>query len=100
MYIIVNLPTPRFQQEFLVMRRILLSASALALLGFLQVAQGQEEKKLLPTNGWGSLSGKVTLDGKVPDVESFEKRMNEHADKACCLAKDAKPKEKVDRTWV
>ena len=84
------------------MRRILVNVVLLALFGLLvegNRAHGQE-RKLLPTKGWGSLSGKVTLTGKMPAVESLVKKMMEHRDKDCCLAKDAKPNEKVDLTWI
>ena len=84
------------------MRRILLSASALALFGFFlqgNFAQAQD-KKLLATEGWGSLSGKVTLDGKIPAIVDLVPKMKATYDKACCLAPKAKLIEKIDTTWI
>jgi hypothetical protein len=56
------------------------------------IAYGQQQ--------WGSLSGKVTLAGKIPPVVDLVPQMKKHADAACCLDPKAKPEEKVDRTWV
>jgi hypothetical protein len=83
------------------MRRILFGAAVLALLGLLvDVHLGRAQEKL-KTAGYGSLSGKVTLAGKVPDVVDLVPKMKLHADgPACCLAKDAKAIEKIDQTWV
>jgi hypothetical protein len=87
------------------MRRILSVATAVTLLGlFLNTnsGRGQEEKKvLLPTTGWGSLTGKVTLgkDSKFPAVLDLVPAMKAK-DPACCLAAAAKPGEKVDQTWI
>ncbi|HZZ77563.1 MAG TPA: hypothetical protein VFE62_03535 [Gemmataceae bacterium] len=63
---------------------------------------GQEKKKkvVLPSTGWGSLKGKVTLDGDIPPMADLTGKMMIHVDKACCLDKKAKPEEKVDLTWV
>ena len=81
------------------MFRIFASTVLIALFGFSLPAWGQDKKPLAST-GWGSLSGKVTLDGKIPDRIDLTKKMSEHADKACCLAKDAKAIEKIDPTWL
>jgi hypothetical protein len=81
------------------MFRISGSMVFLALFGLCLPAWGQNKKPLAST-GWGSLSGKVTLDGKIPDIVDLTKKMNGHADKACCLAKDAKAIEKIDPTWL
>jgi hypothetical protein len=84
------------------MRRILLSFMALVCV-FLSsnLARGQGKKELA-TTGWGSLSGKVTLDGKIPEgkTEDLLKQMMAHADKACCLNPKAKDIEKTDTTWL
>lgn len=77
------------------MQRILFGAAALILL--VNVNAGRAQVKL-NTDGFGSLSGKVTLDGAVPAVEDWTARMKLNPDKACCLA--GKPNEKVDRTWI
>jgi hypothetical protein len=58
---------------------------------FVAAEQGQE---------WGSLTGKVTLDGKVPDIVDLKPKMMIHADKACCLDPKAPALAKVDSTWI
>jgi hypothetical protein len=99
-YIINSLPSPLFSQESLSMRRILFGAAGLALLGLLlDVNPGRAQEKL-KTNGFGSLSGKVTLDGAIPAVVNLVPKMMLHADKACCLDNKAKPIEKIDQTWI
>ncbi len=77
------------------MRRIALAALVL----FLAALSGRAQE-VLKTDGYGSLSGKVTLDGNPPAVESLVPRMKIHSDKACCLDAKATDKEKVDLTWV
>ncbi len=57
-------------------------------------------QQVLQTDGYGSLSGTVTVDGKAPTPESLVPNMMKHADKACCLDPKAKPIEKVDMTWI
>jgi hypothetical protein len=76
------------------MRRMLYGVLAVALFGLSipNSAYGQQ--------AWGSLSGKVTLNGNPPDVANLVPQMMKHADKDCCLDPKAKPEEKVDRTWV
>jgi hypothetical protein len=69
----------------------------LALLVAAGLAHGQQ---VLKNEGWGSLSGKVTLTGDVPAVVDLTDKMKIHADKACCLDKNAKAAEKVDLMWV
>ena len=82
------------------MRRIALAALVL----FVAAVPGRAQQ-LLQTDGYGSLSGKVTLDapnGKLPPILKFadNKVVNGHNDKACCLNPNAKPEEKMDLTWV
>jgi hypothetical protein len=84
------------------MRRILLGSLALALVCLFlpgNLARGQGKKPLAST-GWGSLYGKVTLVGKIPDEVSLIGKMKDHADKACCLDPKALPIEKIDPTWL
>jgi hypothetical protein len=86
------------------MRRIFLGAMALALVCLFlpaNLAHGQGKKELA-TTGWGSLSGKVTLDGAIPEGKTKEllKQMMGHADKACCLDPKAKDIEKMDTLWL
>jgi len=81
------------------MRRILLGA-ALALVALIGAVPTVHAQKLLATKDWGSLTGKVTLDGKIPDIVDLTDRMKMNADKQCCLDAKAKPEEKVDQTWV
>lgn len=78
------------------MRRVMFVA-ALAL--FVGVNAGRAQEKL-KTDGYGSLSGKVTFDGDVPAIASLVKAMMDNRDKACCLAETAKEMEKVDLTWI
>lgn len=87
------------------MRRVFLGSLVLSLsAGFLLSVptQGQEKKKLLASTGWGSLSGKVTLEGKIPEPKTKEllKQMMAHADKVCCLDPKAKDVEKIDSRWL
>jgi hypothetical protein len=87
------------------MRRVLLGSLALALLGIClpgnsTQGQGGKKKQLLASTGWGSLSGKVTLDGKIPAIVDLTEKMKDHADKACCLDPKAKASEKIDSTWI
>ncbi len=80
------------------MRRI---ALAVPFVLFLVALSGRGAQEVLKTDGYGSLSGKVTLDGNPPAVESLVPRMKIHSDKACCLDAKATDKEKVvDLTWV
>ena len=78
------------------MKRIFVLA-ALVLAVFVNVGPAQQ---LLQTDGFGSVSGKVTLNGPLPEVFDLTELMKKHADKVCCLAPKAKPAEKVDLTWV
>ena len=57
-------------------------------------ALAMQEKTLLKTNGWGCLSGKVTLNGKIPEVVDLVGRMKKNADKEC-LAKEAGPRRSI-----
>ena len=83
------------------MRRILLGAAALAMLSLLADVQLLHAQEKLKTDGYGSLSGKVTLVGDVPAIVDLVPKMKMHADgPGCCLAPKAKPEEKIDRTWV
>jgi hypothetical protein len=87
------------------MRRIFLGAMFLVILGVClpgnpTQAQGEKKKQELASTGWGSLSGKVTLDGKIPDIVDLTPAMMKHNDKACCLDPKAKDVEKKDTTWL
>jgi hypothetical protein len=82
------------------MRRILFGAAALALLSLLGDSNSGRAQEKLKTNGFGSLSGKVTLDGAIPAVVDLTEKMKIHADKACCLNNKAQPFEKLDQTWI
>ena len=73
--------------------------AAVALVGLLSFNAVQAQQKL-EHKGWGSLVGKVTLDGDVPAVIDLTPRMLIHADKTCCLNEKAKPIEKIDQTWI
>ncbi|MBI2807584.1 MAG: hypothetical protein HYX68_21595 [Planctomycetes bacterium] len=56
-------------------------------------------QKLLKTDGWGSLTGKVTLDGAIPAIVNLVPKMKIHRDgPICCLL--GKKNEKIDLTWV
>jgi len=82
------------------MRRILFGAVALALLSLLGDPNAGRAQEKLKTNGFGSLSGKVTLDGAIPAIVDLTDKMKIHADKACCLNNKAQPFEKLDQTWI
>ncbi len=87
------------------MRRVLSYAIAVAVFALLStanlsMAQGEKKKTLLPTEGWGSLSGTVTYNGDPPAPTSLVDLMMKHNDKACCLAPKATAFEKVDPTWL
>jgi hypothetical protein len=60
------------------------------------------EKKELASTGWGTLTGKVTLVGDKPDTAEATTKlraaMNEHKDKATCLA--GTDEEKSPETWI
>jgi hypothetical protein len=60
-------------------------------LGLAALPGRAQEKTLLPSVGWGSLSGKVTLVGKIPPPEDLTNVMLANPDKACCLAKEIRP---------
>ncbi len=61
---------------------------------------GPKKKQELASTGWGSLSGKVTLDGDIPAIVDLTKKMMDHADKKCCLDPKAAAVEKIDATWL
>src|SRR5262249_62070302 len=82
------------------MHRILFGVAALALLCLIGDSTSGRAHEKLKTNGFGSLSGKVTLDGAIPPVVDLTDKMKIHADKACCLDNKAKPIEKIDQTWI
>jgi len=82
------------------MHRILFGVAALALLCLIGDSTSGRAQEKLKTNGFGSLSGKVTLDGAIPPVVDLTDKMKIHADKACCLDNKAKPIEKIDQTWI
>jgi hypothetical protein len=80
------------------MRRKLLGAVALAMLGLLVDGNMGRAQEKLVTDGFGSLSGKVTLDGAIPEIINLVPKMMQNPDKACCLA--GKAIEKIDQTWL
>jgi hypothetical protein len=60
-----------------------------------------QEKEVLQTTGWGSLSGKVTFDGDLPEVVSLVpeiQKLDNPVDKACCMAAPAK--QRVKPNWT
>ena len=57
-----------------------------------------QEKKELPSTGWGTLKGIATYDGVPPVPRDLTPEMMKHNDKACCLA--GKGLELVEQTWV
>jgi len=76
----------------------LLPTLALASL-FLHADLVHAQPQKLKNEGWGSLSGAVTLDRAIPEIVDLVPKMMAHADKACCLATSAKAFEKIDTTW-
>jgi hypothetical protein len=94
-----------------------LALNALTLCGFAAILSGCSETKVaadpvvvqkaalvnnveaLQPTGYGSISGKVTLDKAAPIPAGLVEQMMKHADKNCCL-EGAKDNEKVDLTWV
>lgn len=87
------------------MRRIMYAAAAAALPACLLLAapsagQGGGQRTLLPSDGWGSLSGRILYKGTPPAPGDLKDKMAIHADKACCLAKGASPEELQDNTWI
>ena len=84
------------------MHRTILGAIALAVLSLLiDVHAGRaQDKKLLETKGFGSLSGTITLKGDVPVPADLTQLMKGHTDAKCCLDEKAKAIEKVKQDWV
>lgn len=83
------------------MRRIVFFAAGLAVAaGLLCVpfAPAQGGKKEIKADGWGSLTGKVTLEGEMPTIDNLVPAMQAHPDKACCLA--GTEYEKQGHKWV
>jgi hypothetical protein len=80
------------------MRRLLPALALVAVLLPDNLVHAQSQK--LKNEGWGSLSGTVTLNGAVPAVVNLVPKMMSHADAACCLDKSAKPAEKLETTWM
>ncbi|MSQ93920.1 MAG: hypothetical protein EXR98_05110 [Gemmataceae bacterium] len=81
------------------MLRILMGA-AVAFFGlFVSVNAGcaQEELK---TTGFGSVSGKVTLEGALPEIVDLLPKMKIHRDKECCLTSKTTALEKIDTNWI
>ena len=58
---------------------------AFAVLVLFLAAFSVRAQEVLKNDGYGSLSGKVTLDGNVPAIVPLIGKMMIHADKACCL---------------
>ncbi len=81
------------------MRRIFFGV-ALAIFSLLVSINTGRAQELLPDNGYGSLSGKVTLDGPLPAIVDLTEKMKIHADKTCCLNAKATALEKIDQTWL
>lgn len=79
-----------------VFRSVTLAVAAGLLCAGLAPAQGG--KKEIKATGWGSLTGKVTLEGDLPSIESLVPAMTAHPDKECCLAGTAF--EKQSHKWV
>lgn len=78
------------------MRRVLWMAAVAILASTSSQAQ---ELQLLPTDGYGSLSGKITLKGDLPEVKNLVPAMMVK-DAKCCISPKMKPEEKVDLTWI
>jgi len=78
-------------------RNFICATFAVALLATASQAQ---DLSLLKTDGWGSLSGKVTLDGTAPKNTDLADKMKIHSDKQCCLDPKALPNDKVDLVWI
>jgi hypothetical protein len=60
-----------------------------------------QEKTILKHDGWGSLSGRVTFEGDLPEPVSLLGEINDlknAEDKACCKAAPAA--QKVKQNWV
>jgi hypothetical protein len=83
------------------MQRILFGA-AIALIAIIGAVPSVQAQKLLDTKDWGSLSGKITLAGKLPVPENLVPRMMQNADKACCLDPKGDPKQKaeIEQMWI
>jgi hypothetical protein len=83
------------------MHRIMFSA-ALALAAMIGAASSVHAQTLLPTKDWGSLKGKVTLEGEMPAIRDLRPLMMGHADKHCCLDPKAKKEDKgeLEQMWV
>jgi hypothetical protein len=78
------------------------AAVVLAACGLLVIGSAGHAQQVLKSTGWGSLSGKVTLDknAAIPEPVSLVPKMMMHVDKACCLDPNAKDAEKMDSTWI
>jgi hypothetical protein len=82
------------------MRRMLAGVVTLALFVLFVCPNLGRAQQELPITGWGSLSGRVVLNGNTPEVVDLTNKMMQHNDKACCLDPKAKPIEKIDMTWL
>jgi hypothetical protein len=79
------------------MPRTLFGAIALASL-LVATSQSARAQQLLPSKGFGSLSGKVTLEGDIPVNDDFVPAIKaKGADLACCLAPKAIT---TDQRWI
>jgi hypothetical protein len=69
------------------MRRVLrVSIAAMLILIFNAIpALAQAKRKLLETTGWGSLSGKVTLEGDIPAPVALAPKIKGNNDAVCCV---------------
>src|SRR5438105_3147825 len=60
-----------------------------------------QEKAVMKSTGWGSLSGTVTFDGDIPKEVSLVPEINklkDPVDKACCSA--APKNQKITPNWT
>src|SRR4051812_40664813 len=86
----------RVSPGVLCMRRCFLAAFfALAVC----TGRAPAQPELLPTTGYGSLAGKITMKGQWPEPKDLTKAMMAK-DGACCLSPKMKPEEKIDMTWL
>lgn len=58
-----------------------------------------QDPNLVKTDGYGSLAGKVTLNGPLPEVINLIPAMKAK-DAICCIGPKMKPEEGVDLKWV
>ncbi len=66
--------------------RVSIAAMLLVCLHAVPSPAQEKKKKLLETTGWGSLSGKVTLEGDFPDPVPLGPKIKGTPDAVCCKA--------------